>query len=366
MNYSPKNYQNRIEKYENLIDLAETLDKIDLPEDTDEVSHASFRKEINGVAKDFNQATSDLLSDVIEDISEDLNEKINIYVEQVNLNQEQDIFPLNEWVDDISFRSRKWTLGSNYLKEICSFEINDNEKKALLYENSYEFLKLTSRTNTMYLKKEFFAVKEFLKKHAPENFFNHLLFNKSIYTYTQSLRESNLEEMQKQLETKSYWSYYASLELSQQWNKEEGIDLWNKFVLITKPTDNEENNTNIKQIIHTMVKDVFLNLYLAPDDFFTKNNVYYHNEHKITLSAINWERIKEWIIKDKENNNNLTEKILETLQSVIDSHKYTLKNREHEVNQYTDLLGFVRTYDFKQKLSNNLDTKNTTTIKNKI
>lgn len=365
MNYSPKNYQNRIERYEILIDLAETLDKVDLPEDTDEVSHASFRKEISGISKDFNQATSDLLSDVIEDISEDLNEKISMYVDQVNLNQEQDIFPLTEWVDDISFRSRKWTLGSNYLKEICSFDINDNEKKALLYENCYEFLKLTSRTNTMYLKKEFFIVKELLKKHSPENFYNHLLFNKSIYTYTQSLRENNIVNTQ-ELDHQNYWSYYASLELSQQWNKEEGINLWNKFISITKPTENEEHNKNIKQIIHTMVKEVFLNLYLAPEDFFTKNNIYYHNELKITLSAINWEKIKEWIIKDKENNNNLTEKILETLQSVIESNKYTFKNRENEVNQYTELLGFVRTYDFKQKLSNNLDIKNTTTLKNKI
>jgi hypothetical protein len=271
-------------------------------------------------------------------------------VNQVNQSAEEGVFPFADWNHCVSFKTKTklWNINYQWLEDATSFTKDSPQKIELFCDNITEFLWEMQKNNWKEISHSLLKVKELIIKEGQDNFYSELLFKKASIRY-------NTQGQTKDI-VLSDWTIYASLELANNWGTTIGNKLWEDFKVKIKDSPNNEIIRN------SLVQKVLLDKDNAPKRFLTKvikNGVTY-------ISNVNFDEIFELIKKDKLDNTNLTNLILEKLGKIIDSYFYGMEATNKAKQEYNVFVKTVETYDLTLKLANNLNEKDSTVIRHKL
>lgn len=327
MDYTPnKNYNQRIEHYQNIFSLAEDVGniskddvEIDIKNNEEDVEvsldFSKVEKNISNINKDLISNVESLFQMVRDEIEIDLDSASKIYINEVNNNKEEGCFPYEEWETCATFKKEYfkniWKLNLDIFEKIVDFELDSPAKIALYLENLADYLYMKKHILNIRehseLRKELYSVKNLLKRQSKilgdNKYFNHfyeqILFKVSPYQYIYNI----VEDMPKEI-LANEWSDYATMVLTEQWNKEEGAYLWDKFHQHLTNLDNPEKE---KFIVN------FLNYFFLPKQNLPQSC--FKNE------KIDWEGMYVLMNQLEQYHEGIYNKILDHLKTKIYDEK---------------------------------------------
>lgn len=243
IDFSPNSIISSLKLNEEILDCADSLERMSLPEN-DDISREldKVKKEIDSYASSITTQSKDLLSELSSILNKDFEYKLNLYIQLLKTGLTEEEFPIQEWISEKEKLEESFSVNdfNGFLKEIKQSTNKDNQENLI----------------TQY----FNIIKSYLNSNLSFKDNNGFTFFNEINKLGQDLLISN-DDLFEKLKSCNYIKEKGYFKECSQTN------FWNIYVLLKKPEENYQDITKyLLQINKDKIKD-FVS-FLEKTDFF--------------------------------------------------------------------------------------------------
>jgi hypothetical protein len=309
MDYSPKNYSSKLNTIDEVLDVANDLEKMDFSsiidrdiEGSDDLA-AQASKELSSTLKGFNTNIGEVKNEVFSDVSDDFENRLSFYRVLAINGIEEDTFPFGEWFSCLDDTKEKvnFLTSDSILKSIQDIKLVNEE---LANSNLVEYLS-SVKSRLDYPNKFLLDLNKFIN----ENYKGLNLLN--------VLSASSYSDLYSALKGKDVIAnkdstllfQYASTILK---------DNWSEKSLIEFKDSDLYRKINDKNLMPEFLKELLIPR-AGKTPLFIQKNSYFNSRYRV--ESINWDNCKEFVNHVLKEDVKTTEFFVEKLISFFDKKK---------------------------------------------